>query len=135
MKELLLPNYFKKIAIATGIPAIILWCVLSANPEMVDIPQLILTWIFKMMVLLSLLIYILSKEKTDDQRIAQLRMENIGVSFLAGVGYLVIDTFVEILYAGENFEIMSGYQLLMLIFLVYLVRFHIKKNIKMVVRA
>ena len=135
MKEKLLPHHFKKIAISTSVLAIILWVITTANPDLINIQSYILDWIFKMIVLLSLVVYVFSAEKIESERIIRLRRENILVSFMTGVLFLVIDPILEILYVGEQFEMMTGYELMMVILLVYSVRFFIKKNIKTVVRA
>lgn len=135
MKEFLLPHYYKKIAISTGILGIVLWTIINSYPDFINIQPYILIWIAKMGILLSLLIFVFAKEKVESEYIAKLRTNNILVSFISGVVFLVLDTGIEIVYAGENFEMTSGYGLMMLIFLIYSVRFYIKKNIKTVVRA
>lgn len=135
MKEFLLPHFYKKIALSTGVLGIVFWTIISGNPDFINIQSFILIWVSKMVILLSLLIFVFTKEKVESEYIAQLRINNILVSFISGVMFLVLDTCIEIVYVGKNFEMVSGYSLMMLIFLIYSVRFYIKKNIKTVVRA
>lgn len=135
MVEKLLPHYFKKVAIFSCVLAIVLWAITSANPELLNIPAYLLDWTFKTVILLSLVVYVFTREKIETERISRLRRENIQVAFVTGVLFLIVDPILEMLYAGENFELMSGYELMMVILLVYSLRFFIKKNIKTVVRA
>lgn len=135
MKEFLLPHFYKKIAVSTGVLGIILLAITSSNPDFINFQPLILAWIFKFIILLSFLIYVFTKEKIESEKIAQLRINNILVSLITGVIYLVLDTFIEILYADENFDILSGYSLMMLVLMVCSVRFYFKKNIQTVVSS
>lgn len=134
MKESLLPHYWKKIALIIFLISIAIWIINAANPELLSFAPFIMNWILKIVILTSLLIYVSSKEKVETERFTQLRLNSLFTAVTAGGFILIIEFFTEILFQGKNAEITSGYEVMMIVLVVYSLSFFIKKNIKTVIR-
>lgn len=135
MKENLLPRYYKLIALGVFVLAIATWFINAANPEFINVDPYKFGWILKIIILISLLLFVSTKEKDENQRTATLRSSCIQSAFTFGAFYLVYEFFAEILFQGESAEIISGYELMMLMLVFYYLSFYIKKNIKTVNRG
>ena len=135
MKEKLLPRYWKMIASGIFVLAMAGWFFNAANPELIHLDPYISSWILKIIILISLLLFVSSKEKVENQRTAALRSSCIQSAFTFGAFFLVYEFFAEIIFQGENAEITSGYELMMLMLVFYYLSFYIKKNIKTVKRG
>ena len=135
MKENLLPRYWKMIA--SGIFALTMatWFLNAANPELINIDPYKFSWILKIIILISLLLFVSTKEKDENERTANLRSSCIRSAFTFGVFFLVYEFFAEILFQGQSAEIISGYELMMVMLVFYYLSFYIKKNIKTVKRG
>lgn len=134
MKENLLPYYWKKIALGIFLISLACWIINAANPGLMGIDYFISGWILKIVILASLLIYITSKEKIETEKHSKLRLNSLFTAVTVGGFMLIIDFFSEILGQGKNAEITSGYEIMMIILVVYALNFIVKKNIKTVVR-
>lgn len=135
MKENLLPHYWKLISLGIFVLTMTLWFVNAANPELINLDPYKFSWILKIIILLSLLLFVSTKEKTETERTAALRSNSLQSAFTFGAFFLVYEFFAEILFQGENAEIISGYELMMLMLVFYYLNFYIKKNIKTVKRG
>lgn len=134
MKENLLPNYFKKIAISSGVLAIILWLII-ASTDIIAIEPSMLTWILKLVILASLFAYVFTKEKKETEKISELRITNIITAVGGVVAFLIMDTILELMSSSANYDMISGYEILLIMLLYHSVTFYFRKNIKTVVRA
>ncbi|MCC8360173.1 hypothetical protein [Salinimicrobium sediminilitoris] len=134
MKENLLPHYWKMIALALFVLAIGIWFVNAANPELINLDPYKFSWILKIIILISLLLFVSTKEKVENERTATLRSSCIKTAFNFGAFFLVYEFFAEIIFQGENAEVISGYELMMLMLVFYYLNFYFKKNIRTVKR-
>ena len=132
MTKNLLPHEWRKIALILFTVAILGWILNTAKPDLINIGPFLLGWIFKVLILTSLLLFVFSREKVETERYTQLRINSLFSAVPAG-GFLVIfEFFMEVLFEGENAEITSGYNIMMFVLLVYYTGFYIRKNIKTV---
>ena len=97
MKNYQLPNRFKKIGIAI---ALISFASLFINKFSVNLPEYRLFARYGLLV--GMLLISISKEKIEDELIAQLRMQSYTIAFVLGVVYTLalpfIDYFVDVLF-------------------------------------
>lgn len=135
MKIILLPHYFKKIALLIFILAITTLIINTIYPEVFNIENSKINWILKILILASLLTSIFTKEKNETEKISQLRLNTILVSVGFGVAFLIIDTISQLIFSDGKYDMKSGYELMMIIFLYYFITFNIKKKIKNAARA
>lgn len=128
MTEKLLPNYFKKIALTIGIISIftlIFNYFLGFNIK--EIEPTILEWIIKNIFLVSLLVLIISKEKTESQKINTIRFQQFRDAVGFGVFVIVLDSLSEIIFWDGNYEMKSGFTIMVMVLLYYLIIFTYKK--------
>lgn len=92
LKKYQLPNTFKKIGIIIAVFSFVL---LMINGFFID--NLIIREATKYTLLIGMLIISISKEKIEDERIAQLRMQSYTVAFIAGVILALFQPFANIL--------------------------------------
>lgn len=135
MNNNLLPRYWKMIALGIFVLVMAMWFINAANPEFTNIDPYKFSWILKIIVLVSLLLFVSTREKEENKRTATLRSKSLQSAVTFGAYYLVYEFFVEILFQGQNAEIISGYELMMLMLVLYYLSFYIKKNIKTVKRG
>ena len=124
MKEKLLPRYWKMIASGIFVLAMAGWFFNAANPELIHLDPYISSWILKIIILISLLLFVSTREKEETQRTATLRSRCLRSAFKFGAFFLIYEFFAEIIFQGENAEIISGYEL-MILMLVFLSLIHI----------
>lgn len=135
MTKNLLPNYWKKIAFGVFLATMAIWMINTTNPGLLNIDPFIFSWVLKMVILASLLIVVSSKEKVETERNIKLRLDSLLAAVTAGGFLLIVEFFMEILFQGENAEMTSGYELMMIVLVVYSLSFYIKRNIKTVSRG
>ena len=135
MKENLLPHYWKKIALGIFVLAMAIWFINAANPELINVDPYKFSWILKIAILFSLLLFVSTKEEVENERYTRLRLKCLFSAITVGVLIPTLEVFTEVLFQGENAEITSGYELMMVVLLVYYLSFYIKKNIKTVKRG
>lgn len=134
MTKHLLPHYWKKVALGIFVLAIASWFVNAAYPELINLDPYKFSWILKIIILFSLLLFVSTREKEENLRITKLRLNCLFTAITVGALIPIIEVFMEVLFEGENAEITTGYELMMLVLLVYYLNFYIKKNIKTVSR-
>lgn len=135
MKNNLLPHYWKKIALGIFSLGIAVWIVNTANPQLFGIDPFIRSMIVKSVILVSFLLFVSSKEKVEAERYDRLRLNSLFGAVTAGGFFLVFEFFMEVLFEGEKTELTDGYELMMLVLVVYSLSFYIKRNIKTVSRG
>lgn len=135
MKENLLPHYWKKIALGIFVLAMATWFIKVSNPELINLDPYKFSWILKIVILFSLLLFVSTKEEAENERTTQLRLKCLFSAITVGVFFLILEVFMEVLFEGENAEITSGYELMMVVLVIYYLSFYIKKNIKTVKRG
>ena len=132
MTKHLLPHYCRKIALVLFTLAIAGWFLNTAQPDLLKLQPFLLGWIFKILILASLLLFIFSREKQETERITQLRISSLFTAVPAGCLLVIFEFFAEVLFEGENADITSGYDIMVFVLLMYYIPFYIKKNIKTV---
>ena len=123
----LLPPYFKKIAIGLFI-FIAIGLIVFKYSEHLFVPYKTIGKTFlKTIGLLSLLMYILSREKDEDEMIKQIRLFSFATSFAYMVILLIISPYINILF-GDPFKMnYSATQIILNGLLFYILMYHIRK--------
>ncbi len=88
---------------------------------------MILEWIFKNILLVSLLVLVFSKEKTESQKINTIRFQQSRNALGFGVFVIVLDSLSEIIFWDGNFEMKTGFTIMVMVLLYYLIIFTYKK--------
>ena len=132
MTNNLLPHYWKKLALGIFLLALIIWLTNLAKPELFGIDPFLMSQTLELVILTSLLILALSKEKIETPRNSGLRLDSLFTALTAGGFLLITEFFMEILFQGDDAEITSGYELMIMVLVVYSLTFFIKRNIKTV---
>lgn len=132
MNKNLLPHYWRKISMGLFSLAIGLWILNTTNPEFLNLELFLFGWIFKTMILASLLLFVFSREKLEMERYAQLRINSLFSAVPAGGLLVIFEFFAEVLFEGKNAAITTGYDVMVFVLLMYYISFYIRKNIKTV---
>ncbi|MCY2686775.1 hypothetical protein [Salinimicrobium sp. TH3] len=128
MTEKLLPNYSKKIALTIGLISIFtLILIFSLGSNIKEIDPTILEWIFKNIFLVSLLVLVFSKEKKESLKINNIRLQQTRDALGFGVVVIVLDSLSEIIFWDGDFEMKSGFTIMVMVLLYYLIFFTYKK--------
>ncbi|CAM4303915.1 hypothetical protein [Gillisia hiemivivida] len=135
MNEKLLPNSLRKIVLAILLFLIIGLVFSDPIADYINLEVIRLNWILKDFILLSLIVFVFSKEKIETPRIQKIRAKKLIESLGFGVVVVIFDSLSAIFYSGDSFEMKSSYEFLILIFSYYLLSFYISKNIKEVAKA
>lgn len=130
MKEKLLPNYFKKIGLITAITSFILLILIYFYSEQISFSfnQEIIKWIFKDIILISLFFISFAKEKNETEKIYKLRFQGLKQSVIFGGVVLILDSISEIVFNNGEIEMKSGYEIMIMISLFYIVAFNFEKR-------
>lgn len=123
------------VALGIFVIAMAIWFINAANPALIDLDPYKFSWIHKIVILFSLLLFVSTREEVENERTARLRLNCLFSAMTVGVLIPILEVFMEVLFEGENAEITSGYELMMVVLLVYYLSFYIKKNIKTVKRG
>lgn len=123
---LLLPNYFKKIALVLLIISI-LTAILAAS-GIVFVADPFFKEITKNFALLSMLILVLSKEKTEDELISRIRLQSFTVAFIYGVVMVFINPYLNLLFGDSFITDQRLSSLMFSMFFFYFFVFYIAKS-------
>lgn len=126
----LLPNYFKKVGIGIIVAAFLagLTRKLFFNDAQLFIEhKAIIKLIAWDLLLVGLMMYGLSKEKTEDERISQLRLESMAFAFYFGAGQVILMPILSPLF-GDPLVFQSGENVLFTMLFFYIITFLGKKQ-------
>lgn len=130
MQEKLLPNYSKKIAFPIGILCLIGLSFIRIWPDSLLIDEQVTDWIFKDLLLVSLVVMILSREKEESSAIHKTRYRELLNALTFGVIIVIYDSVANFFYSNGFEEMRSGYELLLMMLIYYLFSFFIRTKIK-----
>src|SRR6056297_3637242 len=105
MKNNLLPNYYKKIGLILSVLSFIFLVVNLFYPDIIQWHQELIKWIFKDILLISLLLVAFAREKAESDKTNKLRTARLKQSFLFGVAVLVLDSISELSFNLKEVEI------------------------------
>ena len=118
----LLPRYFNKIGVAIFLIIGLIIVLTVLDVFKID-PDILLT-ITKSGILVGLLILAMTKIKTEDELTLRIRLKSLGFAFIFGVGYTIIEPFINLLFQNSFITKRSVSELLITMLLVYFVIFH-----------
>ncbi|MCH4822095.1 hypothetical protein ML462_02830 [Gramella lutea] len=126
MKVVLLPNYFKKIGIITGLISSLCYFVFGIDHEMLDLSydREVVGFITKDMIVISLLFIAFAKEKSQIQNLDTIRFEKLKQAMIFGAVILIYDSISEIIFRSGEMEMESGYEVMITGLLFYIVTFY-----------
>ena len=127
MKENLLPNYFKKIGLIFGSLSIIFLISNLSNIDFIKSNEPFVKWIFKNLFLISLLLIAFSKEKNESDKIIKIRFEKFKQSILFSAVVLIFDSVSELVYDKNDKDLMTGFEIMIIILFFYLITYHFRK--------
>jgi hypothetical protein len=125
-----LPHYMKRVG--WGAFAVFMIAILAT--KFFDGDYTVLKEILKRLILVSLFVVVLSKEKVEDERIKELRGQAFSFSFLLAVAYVLVQPIVNyianlIVNDGEGvFQDLGDFVILWFLLIVYLMFFHFSKK-------
>lgn len=129
-KFILLPNYFKKIgAVLLVLSSVVLLALLFLT----EAGETLMLVVGKVL-LISLLVLSISKEKIEDELVANLRAQSYSIAFICGVAYAIFQPFVNLLVASvikpetANFSDLSVSVILWFMLTIQLCFFHLLKR-------
>ena len=127
MKENLLPNYFKKIGLIFGSLSIIFLISNLSYPDLVQSNQQLVKWIFKDLLLISLLLIAFAKEKNESEQLNKIRFEKLKQSVLFGGVVLIFDSISELAFDKGDMDMKTGYEIVLMILFFYLITYNLRK--------
>lgn len=130
MKDNLLPNYFKKIGLITAVVSFAGMIFINFYQDLISIgiAQEIILWIVKDLILISLLVIAFSKERAETDKISKLRFQRLKQAVIFGGAVLILDSISELAFGRGDIEMKSGYEIMIMITLFYIVTFHFEKK-------
>ncbi|WP_034893257.1 hypothetical protein [Gillisia sp. Hel_I_29] len=128
MKENLLPNYYKKIGLTFGLLSLIFLILNLYYPDLINSNKELIKWICKDIFLTSLLLLVFTKEKVETDVIKKIRSERLKQSLIFGAAVLILDSISELSFNIGDIEMKSGYEIMIMILLFYLITFSYKKK-------
>ena len=127
MKENLLPNYYKKIGLIFGSLSFIFLAINLFYPDLIQSSQQLIKWIFKDILLISLLLIAFAKEKNESEQLNKLRFEKLKQSVLFGGVVLIFDSISELAFDKGDMDMKTGYEIMLMILFFYLITYNLKK--------
>ena len=128
MTENLLPNFFKKIGLSVGIMALLIFLLNDFYFTWLNIDQTRWDWILKIILLISLVTIVFSKDKYETKEISDLRLQNLKDSIGAGIVILLLSSFKELIFRDGDYDVISSFGLIIFILIIHLVTFNNSKN-------
>lgn len=118
----LLPIPFKKVAI--GIMLFSVLIVVLSISKILPIDKDIVKVISKTGILVSLLLLALTKNKIEDELTSRIRLKAFASSFIFGVGYVIVESFVSLLFKDGFLSDKGATEILITMFLFYFMIFY-----------
>jgi hypothetical protein len=123
----LLPTNFKKVAF--GIMLISALLVVLSISKLLPIDKEIIKTVAKSGFLISLLLLVITRNKIEDELTLRIRLKAFAASFIYGVGIVIIEPFINLLFGGSFLTEKGVTELLISMFLFYFIMiFIMKKN-------
>lgn len=122
----LLPNYFKKIA--WGLLALSVLIIVLAKSRVLHINKELIENISENGILLSLLLFALTKDKIEDELTMRIRVSAFAGAFISGVAFFIAYPFVNLIFDGSFMSDVGGFQLLLTMLLFYFGIFSLAKK-------
>ena len=123
MKDNLLPNKYQKIGLILGIISILVLIPYYFDLEFLISKNLAIKDIFKNILLTSILLIAFSKEKHETDQTKKIRLDSLKRAILFGGLILILESVLKLILDSTNFGIRSGYEIMVLILLFYLIIF------------
>lgn len=122
----LLPNYFKKIALAILVFSILL----LIGFKVIPLHSPIFREISYNGVLISLLLLAITRDKTEDERTIKLRLQSFAAAFIFGVVIVIVNPYINLLFDGSYFSNKGSGELLFSMLAFYFIVFYNAKRSK-----
>lgn len=125
-ESFLLPSRFKMLGLSTAAVAILAIAVSFLFAEEIGIDKGILLNIGKLLFLFGLLFASFSKEKKESLHLKKLRLKNLTSAIIFGSVMTGLDLLWKLVYRSD-LETKSGYEILVMILIYYLLLFNFNK--------
>lgn len=123
---LLLPVHFKKVAF--GIMVLFVLFVVLSLSKVLTIEKDIVKTIASSGFLISLLLLAITKSRTEDERTLRIRLQAFAASFIYGVGVVIIEPFINLLFDNNFLSDKGVTELLISMFFFYFIMFFILRR-------
>jgi|LGOV01.1.fsa_nt_gb hypothetical protein len=123
----LLPRHFKKVAF--GIMLLSALLVVLSILQVLTIDKEIVKTIAKSGFLISLLLFVITRNKIEDELTLRIRLKAFAASFIYGVGIVIVEPFINLLF-GDSFLSDKGVTelLISMFFFYFIMVFLMKRN-------
>ena len=118
----LLPVPFRKVAFGIMIFSVLL--IVLIKSKILPIDKDIVKTISQTGILVSLLLLTLTKNKIEDELTSRIRLKAFASSFIFGVGYVIVDPFVSLLFKDGFLSNRGVTEILITMFLFYFMTFY-----------
>ena len=123
MKKELLPNYYQKIGLIFGLISILILTTYYFELELIKSSKDIIKSIFENILLASLLLIVFTKEKYETDKINLIRLGTLKRALIFGGLILIFESILKLIWNSDFFEIRSGYEIMIMILLFFLIIF------------
>ena len=113
----LLPTNFKKVGLGVLVLSVLFFFLRISDVLTID--KLLVLIITKTGVLVSLLLLALTKNKVEDELTSRIRLNAFASSFIFGVGIIIVEPFVKLLFHHRFFSDTGATGLLIAMFIFY----------------
>ena len=129
MKQALLPHYYKKVGLSLFALSLIGFTLNLFYSDVISIDPQLLKWIFKDVLLIALLFIAFSREKEESEHLNTIRFEKLKDSVLVGGVFILLDSISELVFYDGNLDMSSGYKILIVMLLYYIITYNFKKGV------
>ena len=130
----LLPTFYKTIGLIIGITTLIAFLLNDFYIKWLNVDQSRFDLILKLVILISLVIIVFSKEKYETKQISDLRLRELKGSISAGIIVFILDSLKELIFWDGEFDNISSFGLLIIILILHLITFNSNRN-KLIARS
>ena len=130
MKEKSTPNYFKKIGFILACLSFLFLFINHFNPDLIETNEELIKWIFKDILLISLLYIAFGNCKNESKNLIKLKFKALKSAFLIGAGILIFESITEMAFNKGGIDVKSGYEIVVIILVLYLINYYWSKDNK-----
>lgn len=127
-ETILFSTYFKKIALVLAISSFLYLVINQFNSNLNQSDEQFIVWIFRDILLISLLVFAFAKDKKESKELNKLKFKALKNAFLVGAGIWIFESVTELAFSKGDMNMKSSYEILLIMLVLYLINFYWSKG-------